>query len=575
MTPPGVADERRYDVLVSYARENDALVEKFVYEPLCRCLVPTGGRARIFFDQGPDGVRPGEAFRRALADAIKRSEAFVPVFSRAYFASDMCQWELDIAQEVGQLRAERGERFKLVPLLLEKGVEVPLHIGAIHYQFFLAEGWFEKLCQAIDLIPQGAAPGLAFRHPPVEAFVNRTLPPVEVVLVADDPRLLHGQEEVTISAEHGPLAGTVIRRTDHGVAVFDDLSIGAPVPSTRLIAGYAGGSVQARTDPFPVLQEPPLYLPDDSLVEGTVAGLHHGEAWFLGCGAVATLLPGRLEMLDTTGGHVSGWDVDGEPRLVRCSQSSVVLATWEGRVHVATADGRFSTWDLGSYPDRLTIPGDVATTDEHSVYVGLWSGSVYRMGGGGDWPPDLVLEHPEGVQALEAVGERLYVCGLDGRLCVYERGRSLASYQLEPIVRLVKAFEQALVVVGTTKLFQLPFDQAHLLEDPLPLGDVVGVFGDTDLPVVVDAEGRGIRFDETLTIRRGFRAAPGVLPCGADRVGRCCVLANLDGSRSLVVDGRVVRTHADGALAVSPEGDRVAVGDERGLRIVPRHELGR
>jgi hypothetical protein len=342
-----------------------------------------------------------------------------------------------------------------------------------------------------------------------------------------------------------------------------------------LIASCAGGAASTVSDPFPVVEPAAPSLTDEQRMEVHDVTLHGQAVHFLGDDTLVVRTPDWLEVLDLSGRQLAGGEAAGQSRLLRCWESTAVVATWQGDVHVVTRDGRYSTSAFGTGRDVLTVPGDIALAPGHRVYVGFWNGSVYRLAGGEDWPPDLVLEHPDGVQALALAGERLYVCDLDGRLHVYERGRLLAgrSYRLEGIVRYLGVFRQAVLAVGTTRIFRLPLDHGEVLDEPLPIGEVSAVFGDTDVPVVVDSEGRGIRVDDNLTIRGGFRAVAGAVPCSADRAGRSCALANPDGSRSLVVEGRVVRTHPDGRLAISPSGDRVALGDDRGLGIVPLRDV--
>jgi hypothetical protein len=563
-----------YDVAISYARENGAVVRDSLYHRLCRCQTTAGAPSRIFIDEGrPDGVLPGHAFHDALATAIQQSRAVVLVYSRDYFESRMCWWESKLA-----LLAATGReaQTKLVPLLLEPKAEalVPFPLQPFHFIDMRQDDWFETLCGTVGLVPWTARLELAIRTQPRRAIVNATLPQVEVEVRGGGQPPVGGRAEVTISSDRGDLTGTRTRTARDGVAVFDDLSFTAPGP-TMLIASCAGGSASAVSDPFPVVEPAAPTLADNQRMAAHDSDGHGQTVQFLGDDALAVRTPGRLELLDLTGRRRAHGDAPGRPRLLRCSDSMVVVASWEGELHVVTTDGRFSTSTFDAGRQAITVPGDVALAPGRRVYVGFWNGSVYRLAGGEDWPPDLVLEHPDGVQALALAGERLFVCGLDGQLHLYERGRLLPgrSYRLQGIVRHLRAFRQAVLAVGTTRLFRLPLDGGAVLDEPLPIGEVSAVFGDTDVPVVVDAQGRGVRVDDSLSIRGGFRAAAGAVPCSADRAGRACVLANPDGTRSLVVEGRVVLTHPDGRLAVSPSGDHVALGDDRGLGIVPIGDL--
>ena len=93
-------------------------------------------------------------------------------------------------------------------------------------------------------------------------------------------------------------------------------------------------------------------------------------------------------------------------------------------------------------------------------------------------------------------------------------GQVVWSRKLEPVIWLLKPYQRALVVVGDRKLYHLPLDGGPGFEEPAPLGRIVAVLGDTDLPVVMDANGRGIRIDQQLEFRSvlpgGRRHFPGL-----------------------------------------------------------------
>jgi hypothetical protein len=563
--------DSRYDVMISYARENGPAVRQMLYEPLCRCRNREGGRARVFLDEGrPDGVRPGQGFHGVLAAAIQRSDAVVMVYSRAYFESPMCRWEWNLALTAA---TGRGSRMELAPVRLEPipADSIPFALTPFHYLATDQSGWFAALCDTIGLIPETTLLELRFQTQPAATTVGHTLPPIEVAVLSDGVLVRGDREEVvTVGTEHGTLTGTRTKPTRQGVATFTDLSIATPEAGIRLVASCPG-AVQAFSEAFPVLEPAAPRLPDDRRVEGRVAGGSGGSLRFLGDGHLAVLLPGRLEILDGGGRLVGAGDITGTPRVVRCSDYMVALATWEGLVHVGTAGGHVVTVDLGAGRDGLIIPGDVALGPGRRLHVGCWNGEVYRLTGGEDWPPDLVLEHPAGVQALGLLGSSLYLCGLDGRLCRYDDGRRVPwpPHRPEPVVRHLMVTERALVGVGDRGLFRVDLDGQDAYEESLPLGVVAWVFGDTETPVVVDTDGRGVRFDEGLKVRGGFQAVAGCRPSSADQKGDCCVLANPDGSHSLVREGRVVLTHPGGPLAVSPDGRHLALSDERGPAIVP------
>jgi hypothetical protein len=561
--------EDRYDVMISYARENGPSVRDRLYKPLSRCHNRQGERARVFLDEGrPDSMRPGRAVHETLAAAIRHSNAVVLVYSRAYFESKMCRWEWNLALMEATARDSQAE---LAPVLLDRVAEgmIPLALRQFHYQATDQEGWFASLCQTLDLVCATAALELRFRTQPAPTTAGHTLPPIEVAVLSDGVPVSGDREEaVTIDAEPGTLAGTLSQSTRDGVVTFGDLSMAAPQADTRLIATC--GAAQAVSDPFTVLEPTPPRVPAGLRVAGRATQGVEGSLRFLGNDHLAVLLPDRLEVLDAGGELVGVGEISGRPRMIRCSDSMVVVATWEGLVHVGTIAGQVATVDLHAAREGFSVPGAVALEPDGRLYVGSWSGAVHRLAGGQDWPPDLLLDHPAGVQALGVVGDSVYLWGLDGRLCRYDNGRPAAPppHQPEPVVRHLLVTERTLVGVGNRALFRVHLDGQDPFREQLAIGEVAEVLGDTRIPVVVDAEGRGHRFDEDLRVWGMFQATVGARPSAADQNGDCCVLVNPDGSHSLVVKERVVLVHP-GPLAVSPDGRRVALSDRDGLAIVP------
>jgi TIR domain len=559
-------DGDRFDVMISYARENGPAVRQMLYERLCRCRNREGGRARIFLDEGrPDGVPPGQGFHGVLAAAIQRSDAVVMVYSRAYFESPMCRWEWNLALNAA---TSRGSRMALMPVLLEpvKPESIPFALSPFQILSTAEAGWFEALCDTIGLVPETTSLELRFQTQPVATTVGHTLPPVKVAVLSDGVLVGGDREEVvTIAAEQGALTGTRTRQTTQGVATFTDLSIATPEARTRLVAACPG-AIQTFSEAFPVLVPAVSRQRDERHVGGRVA---RGSLRFVNDDHLAFILPDRLQILDDGLRLLGVGDITGTLKLVRCSASMVALATWEGLIHIGTTGGQVATVDLRAGRDGFMVPGDMVLRPAHHLHVGCWNGAVYRLAGGDDRPPDLVLEHPAGVQALGTLGSSLYVWGLDGRLCRYDDGRPVLwpPHRPVPVVRYLMAAERTLVGVGDRGLFRVDLESQEIYEEELPLGAVAWVLGDTEAPVVVDTEGRGVRFDHALKVRGGFQAVAGCRPTSADQNGDCCVLANPDGSHSLVVDGRVV-LRRPGPLAVSPDGQRLALMDEDGQRIV-------
>ena len=117
-------DAHDYDVFISYASENLAWVRANVHLPLSRAVLSDGSRLKIFFDQDPDEIRYGEAWRQKLSLAISGSRHVVAVFSADYFKPEKvwCKLELGDALDYA-VRAGPEARF-LLPVNLD-GVTFP------------------------------------------------------------------------------------------------------------------------------------------------------------------------------------------------------------------------------------------------------------------------------------------------------------------------------------------------------------------------------------------------------------------------------------------------------------------
>jgi hypothetical protein len=545
------ATEYEHDVFISYAREDGQWVIENLYEPLLRCRTPTGERPRVFLDLG---MEPGLDWTEALSEAIEKARVFVPVYSSTYFSKRMCRWELT--------QAWIQDR-KMSPVLIDLGAEesVPAKVANINYVYVGRDDWFPMICRSAGLEPEQTPVELEFLDQPTDTFVNHTLAPVRVRVSAGGEPAPH-EEEVTLSAEGAELSGTVSALTEGGVAEFRDLSLPNELERTRLVA-TAKGCEPAFSDSFAVHRQPAERVGEPAIAVANA----EAALFFEDGGALAVLVPGRLAVYDLDGRELGGVELGGRVRVIRSSGAALAVAEWTGDVHLAFADGRTAMWRFRT-DGRLTVPGDLAVRDDHA-YVGFWDGAVHRLVPGEDAQHE--LQHDAGVQALAALDEALWVCGLDGALCRYRDGKVVESHALERAIHLLNAYGDCLVAVGDRRLYQVLLATSAVYDEPLTelqLERPAGVFAGTDLPVVIDARGKGIRFDRELDPRRSFHTVAGAVPVSADRGGRYCAFRNPDGSLSLMVEDRVALTHPGGVLAVSPDGDRVALGDADGIKLL-------
>lgn len=108
------------DVFISYPRAREQWVRAQVYQPLKDALPDL----RVFFDV--DALRSGIQWFAMLAAAVAQCRLFIPIYCPEYFASDFCQWELQLAL----VRDPIGRAGLVAPILLEP-VELPPYCALI------------------------------------------------------------------------------------------------------------------------------------------------------------------------------------------------------------------------------------------------------------------------------------------------------------------------------------------------------------------------------------------------------------------------------------------------------------
>jgi len=92
----GVAEgSQKYDVFISYSRNQGDWVDKNVYEPLAAFRKPNGDKLNIFFDKKSIGI--GEAFTSKYMWAIVDTKNFIAILSEDYYNKNHCRNELDCA----------------------------------------------------------------------------------------------------------------------------------------------------------------------------------------------------------------------------------------------------------------------------------------------------------------------------------------------------------------------------------------------------------------------------------------------------------------------------------------------
>jgi hypothetical protein len=548
-----------YDVFISYASEDRAWAEERVLKPLQRCRTADGRVPKIFFDREREGLQVGEEWQGALAKAIQDSQKFVPIYSRNYFSKQPCIWELNIANGLDLARKER----KLNPILLDVTAsrDVPSEVRSAQFVSVDVHDWLARLCHAIGFEPAKEVLTLRFKsHLPAMLVVNNTLPPVEVEVFSDAHG--HGPNvEVNLSAKKGGLRGDLTVISRNGVAEFSDLSFSEPHDKPMSIFASADGCVSASSSAFRVLPPPAPVIPLGRSIDV------FGDPFFFPNGqALAVLVSGRLSVWNTEGKQVGeSLPIDAPIRFIVRDEGFIAIADWTGHIWIVAQNGQAYEWDFSSQNEKLAVPGGIALIGG-CAYVGFWNGNVYRLQPGSE--AELLWQHPLGVQALSTVGKRIAIVDLAGKLLLWESGVSISAVETgESCIHNMKTVGDNVILVGERHLLKYLPQSKSLLREPLHLATIHATLADISCPIVCDVQGRGFRFDAGLTPKKRFQIPAGAFPVSADHVGVWAVCRLAEGAHILLRGHQVVHTHA-GPLAVSPDGQHFALGENDALRLL-------
>jgi len=120
------------EIFISYSRRTLDWVEQNIYQALASWRGPKS----IFFDKRT--LEGGMGWLDELASAVANCRVFLPVYSRPYFESDFCQWELQLAV----VRDPTGRKRIVIPLILEE-VELPAYCSLIQAEM-ATKDWMQK-----------------------------------------------------------------------------------------------------------------------------------------------------------------------------------------------------------------------------------------------------------------------------------------------------------------------------------------------------------------------------------------------------------------------------------------------
>jgi hypothetical protein len=372
-----------------------------------------------------------------------------------------------------------------------------------------------------------------------------------------------------------------------GIATFDDLSIAEAVGETRLTAQRDSSITEAVSHSFSVV----AHLPSESRIAPAFTAIARptgqipecGTPLFFGDGRrLAVLGQKQASVYTIDGARVASRPLAlrGATRLVRRNDRLIFLADWQGGVQGLRHDGEGFEIRFAEANRKFAIPADADLIGDN-IYIGFWNGSLYRISSDGSY--ELFLREPEGIQVLGASGDRVFTCDFSGNLRTYRNRRLLNTVALDQpssdsssgqsLIWTLKETPEALIAVGNKQLYHISNDGSQVYGFDLPLGDIESVYELSALPVVMDTEGKGIRFDASLIITSSVLTQPGAYPISADDGGKYCIFRNPNGTCTLLKNERIVFSTAAGELAVSPDGEHFALVQEDGIGIYSKEEF--
>jgi hypothetical protein len=131
--------EPALEVFISYSRTCLEWVEANVAAP----LADARGAGLVFFDK--HHLNAGMDWLATLADSVMACRLFLPIYCPAYFRSDFCQWELQLAVT----RDPTGRKRIIAPFVLEPAT-LPAYCRLIQAQDVGALGAKERIVRLVN-----------------------------------------------------------------------------------------------------------------------------------------------------------------------------------------------------------------------------------------------------------------------------------------------------------------------------------------------------------------------------------------------------------------------------------------
>ena len=583
-----MTEEYKYDLFISYAREDHAWVKHYLHEPLLACILPDGKRPRIFLDNSELGIGAGENFIAALSEALQKTRRIIPVYSDHYFKKEMTLWELRKAFQLDP----NGNKRLINPVLLSLSSEVqgkiPFEVNHIQYIDILKEPqWFERLRVNLDLAAQKQKLELKFLNTVPDTQVNLTLPEIKIAL--NNSGTGGGEEEIEITAKNAGLQGSLKKQTKEGVAVFSDLSCTTTCEKVTLkamVTGYATVESNAFTvAPAPMLPRVEQGSKTVSVIEGTAErkdpdliaiiaeeGVASGK-YFQSGRSILLFTAENALVYDCLGKKLATVPVPEPLRLILADNCEIVLASWNGNVTLINDTGQWRSNGFRGSSGQFCIPADCSISSPYTV-LGFWNGDIFRLGLAEE--PVRIFNHPDGIQVLATFQTYIYFCDLKGVFHIVEDGKYLYSREIERTILKIELFgTRGILLVGEQAIYQLMFGRADIYQDDLNLSSIIFSLREGEYVTLLDRDGKGVRIDEELALQSQFYTTAGAKPICSEKKGQYSVFLYPDATRSLLFNDKIVYTHPFGIFCFDPTLEQIAMGTGKDVKLYKRPLLSK
>lgn len=553
-----------YDIFISYARENFNWVNDQLYMPLLNCYTKDMRRPDIFMDKEEIGV--GSSYIIKISNALQTAKIFIPVFSDFYFNKDMTIWELNTFFP----RDPNGTKGLIAPILIQSEAEKSIPHYAKQLQFLDTKtlDWMDRLIRAIGFVRVNSTKTskLVFVNQPSDVILNLTMPEIVVEIQTQDSHN-SDSEVITVEAEKGDLHGSCSKSTENGRVHFSDLFFTTKTPKTSLIANCEG-YVSAYSKPFSVIEQiaPPLITEKELGGKKIIAIPCKAEEiiFFDNGKSFISFEKENLTVYDITGIKLSEIPYIGIIKIIKRQGALFAVAMWSGDIILIRDNGEFQSYSAGVPSLGFNIPGDL-TFYKGKTYVGFCRGIIFSLSSSNSLEREFF--HDGGVQKLAVSQENFFICDYSGKLNIYKEKTLQNSFRLEPLIHCLKVSGDNVFAIGEKNIYQIAAKSGELIVEPHPIPAITYVLGDVDLIVVMDKNGKGIRYNKNLNIRSRFHTLSSAIPVSADNKGMICIFRYPDNSKSLMIDSRIVYNHKNGILAISPQGKNIIMGDAGVIKI--------